>query len=126
MKRVMCLYRVSTKGQVDPQDDIPMQRRECLEFISRQQDWQFCEEVMEKGVSGYKVSIQKRDVIQDLKNRALRKEFDVLLVPADLCSTDWAEERMKLRFWFNGSLSMESKYGAHAKDSRESKTAPIS
>lgn len=71
MKRVMCLYRVSTKGQVDPQDDIPMQRRECLEFISRQQDWQFCEEVMEKGVSGYKVSIQKRDVIQDLKNRAL-------------------------------------------------------
>ncbi len=80
MKRVMCLYRVSTKGQVDPQDDIPMQRRECLEFISRQQDWQFCEEVMEKGVSGYKVSIQKRDVIQDLKNRALRKEFDVLLV----------------------------------------------
>ncbi len=80
MKRVMCLYRVSTKGQVDPQDDIPMQRRECFEFISRQQDWQFCEEVMEKGVSGYKVSIQKRDVIQDLKNRALRKEFDVLLV----------------------------------------------
>ena len=31
MKRVMCLYRVSTKGQVDPQDDIPMQRRECLD-----------------------------------------------------------------------------------------------
>ena len=27
MKRVMCLYRVSTRGQVDKQDDIPMQRR---------------------------------------------------------------------------------------------------
>ena len=54
MKRVMCLYRVSTKGQVDPQDDIPMQRRECQDFINRQSDWKFAGELMEKGVSGYK------------------------------------------------------------------------
>lgn len=26
MKRVLCLYRVSTKGQVDPKDDLPMQQ----------------------------------------------------------------------------------------------------
>ena len=31
MKRVYCLYRVSTKGQVD-KDDIPMQRIKCNEF----------------------------------------------------------------------------------------------
>ncbi len=34
MKRVYCLYRVSTKGQVD-HDDIPMQRTACREFADR-------------------------------------------------------------------------------------------
>lgn len=80
MKRVMCLYRVSTKGQVDPQDDIPMQRRECLDFIRKQPDWKFSGELMEKGVSGYKVSVNKRDAIQEMRARAERREFDVLLV----------------------------------------------
>ena len=80
MKRVMCLYRVSTKGQVDPQDDIPMQRRECQDFINRQSDWRFAGELMEKGVSGYKISAQKRDAIQEMRAMAERKEFDVLLV----------------------------------------------
>ena len=80
MKRVMCLYRVSTKGQVDPKDDIPMQRRECMAFIERQQDWTFVGELMEKGVSGYKVSIQDRDAIIEMRAKAEKKEFDVLLV----------------------------------------------
>ena len=35
MKRVLCLYRVSTKGQVDEKDDIPRQRRECHDFIDK-------------------------------------------------------------------------------------------
>lgn len=80
MKRVMCLYRVSTKGQVDPQDDIPMQRRECLDFISRQPEWKFTGELMEKGVSGYKISASKRDAIQEIRSKAERREFDILLV----------------------------------------------
>ena len=49
MKRVLCLYRVSTKGQVDKKDDIPMQRRECMAFIERMEDWCFYDELMEKG-----------------------------------------------------------------------------
>ena len=76
----MCLYRVSTKGQVDPQDDIPMQRRECLDFISRQPEWKFTGELMEKGVSGYKISASKRDAIQEIRSKAERREFDILLV----------------------------------------------
>ena len=48
MKRVLCLYRVSTKGQVDKKDDIPMQRRECMAFIERMEDWCFYDELMEK------------------------------------------------------------------------------
>ncbi|MBQ7888033.1 MAG: recombinase family protein [Clostridia bacterium] len=80
MKRVLCLYRVSTKGQVDPKDDIPMQRRECLDFIAKQDDWVFFDERLEKGVSGFKVSTAKRDVIIEIREMAERKMFDVLLV----------------------------------------------
>ena len=81
MKRVLCLYRVSTKGQVDQNtDDIPMQRRECLAFIDRMEDWVFFDERVEKGVSGYKVSAENRDAILDIRTLAEKKKFDVLLV----------------------------------------------
>ncbi len=80
MKRVMCLYRVSTKGQVDQQDDIPMQRRECKEFIEKKDDWVFIGERMEKGISGYKVSAANRDAIIEIREMAEKKQFDVLLV----------------------------------------------
>ena len=81
MKRVLCLYRVSTKGQVDQNtDDIPMQRRECLAFIDRMEDWIFFDERVEKGVSGYKVSAENRDAILDIRALAEKKKFDVLLV----------------------------------------------
>ncbi len=80
MKRVLCLYRVSTKGQVDPKDDIPMQRRECMAFIERNEDWVFYDERLEKGVSGYKVSANKRDAIIEIRAMAEKKMFDVLLV----------------------------------------------
>ena len=81
MKRVLCLYRVSTKGQVDrTTDDIPMQRRECMDFIEKMEDWTFYDERVEKGVSGYKVSAEKRDAILEIRSLAENKKFDVLLV----------------------------------------------
>ena len=80
MKRVLCLYRVSTLKQVDKQDDIPMQRRECLDFINRMDDWKFYDERMEKGVAGYKVSANDRDIIVEIREMAEQKQFDVLLV----------------------------------------------
>ena len=80
MKRVYCLYRVSTKKQVDKaKDDIPMQRIACQEF-AKQQNWVIEKEFMEKGVSGFKVSAEDRDAIVELKEAAARGEFDVLLV----------------------------------------------
>jgi site-specific DNA recombinase len=78
MKRVYCLYRVSTKGQVDG-DDIPMQRIACNEFAN-QQGWQIVKELSEKGISGFKVSSEKRDAIQAIKADATKNMFDVLLV----------------------------------------------
>ena len=81
MKRVSTLYRVSTKGQVDVvKDDIPMQRIACHEFADRMDGWVIVKELEEKGVSGFKVSADDRDAIQELKDSALKGEFDVLLV----------------------------------------------
>lgn len=80
MKRVKCLYRVSTKKQVDKDDDLSMQKNECREFIERQRDWVLIDEYYEKGVSGYKVSAKNRDAIQHLLRDADEKKFDVLLV----------------------------------------------
>lgn len=80
MEMVYTLYRVSTKQQVDKtKDDIPMQREACHEFADRM-GWKIGKEFLEKGVSGFKVSANDRDAIQDLKAAALNKEFDILLV----------------------------------------------
>ena len=62
-------YRVSTKGQVDRNDDIPMQKIECRKFCV-QHGWRITLEKAEKGVSGSKVSATKRDAIQELKAEA--------------------------------------------------------
>ena len=81
MKRVNCLYRVSTKRQLNKADenDIPMQHDACHEFAERNR-WAITGEFYEKGISGFKVSANKRDSIQDLKASAEKKEFDILLV----------------------------------------------
>jgi len=44
-KRVYCLYRVSTLGQVE-KDDIPMQRQTCREF-AQMQNWTILKEYAE-------------------------------------------------------------------------------
>lgn len=77
-ERVATFYRVSTKGQLDG-DDIPMQRRACQEFIDRQ-GWTLVKEYIEKGISGFKVSANKRDEIQRAKADADAQAYDILLV----------------------------------------------
>ena len=69
MKKVICLYRVSTVGQVD-HDDIPMQRLACREYAKTHLDWEIVDEICEKGISGYKVSATDRDAIVEIKKRA--------------------------------------------------------
>lgn len=80
MKRVHCLYRVSSMQQVDNNTkDIPMQRIECRRF-AESKNWIITKEYEEKGISGYKVSAKDRNAMQCLKEAALNKEFDILLV----------------------------------------------
>ena len=81
--RVLCLYRVSTDKQLyhnsDNEADIPMQRVRCREFCE-QRNWTIVCELQEEGVSGHKVRAENRDKIQRIKEYALQKKFDILLV----------------------------------------------
>ena len=78
-KRVVCLYRVSTVGQVE-KDDIPMQKQYCREFCKQHPGWEIINEFSEKGVSGFKKSAKDRDAIQEIQRLALQGGFDILLV----------------------------------------------
>jgi len=79
-KRVFCLYRVSRQIQVDKENnDIPMQKQACHEFVERQ-GWKIVKEFYEKGVSGFKVSSAKRDAILEIQREAALGNFDILLV----------------------------------------------
>lgn len=78
-RRVYCLYRVSTLGQVE-KDDIPMQKEACWEFVRQHPRWEIVKEFSEKGVSGFKVSAKDRDAIQEIQRDALQNKFDILLV----------------------------------------------
>ncbi|WP_341323501.1 recombinase family protein [Solibacillus sp. FSL H8-0523] len=79
-KRVWCLYRVSIKKQVSSDDDIPMQRNACMNFVNTKTDWEITNELYEKGVSGWKKKAKDRDEMNIIREGAINKEFDVLLV----------------------------------------------
>lgn len=79
MKRVGCLYRVSTKKQLYD-DDIPMQRKSCRAFIETKEDWMLVKEYYEKGVSGYKLTSEQRSEMAKIKLDVLNKQIDILLV----------------------------------------------
>lgn len=73
------MYRVSSRQQLH-EDDIPMQRSECLSYLGKRSDWEFQKEYVEKAVSGYKKSLKERDVLLEILEDARQKTFDVLLV----------------------------------------------
>ena len=81
--RVCCLYRVSTGKQVDynanHEADIPMQRKACHKFADSM-GWEIVHEEQEDGISGHNVRAENRDKLQNIKERALKQEFDILLV----------------------------------------------
>ncbi|MCL1845917.1 MAG: recombinase family protein [Defluviitaleaceae bacterium] len=79
LRRVACLYRVSTKSQIFD-DDIPMQKKACADFIKKQRVWALEKEYIEKGVSGYHKSADERDALIQLKKDATARKFDILLV----------------------------------------------
>jgi DNA invertase Pin-like site-specific DNA recombinase len=79
-KRVWCLYRVSTKKQVDTEDDIPMQRTACHNYVANKPEWEITNELYEKGISGWKTKVDDRDALNEIKEAAIKGKFDILLV----------------------------------------------
>lgn len=79
-KRVACLYRVSTKKQTKLEDDIPMQRNACMEFIEKREDWELFHEYVEPGISGYHKGLKERPVLQQMISDVEEEKFDVFLV----------------------------------------------
>ena len=71
-KRVVCLYRVSTVGQVE-KDDIPMQKQYCREFCRGQSGWEIVKEFSEKGVSGSKSPPRTETQYRKFKNGLERR-----------------------------------------------------
>lgn len=77
-KRVRSLLRVSSKQQLHD-DDIPIQRAEIANYISKQPDWVFDKEYIEKAISAFKNTVQEREVLLQILEDAKSKQFDVLL-----------------------------------------------
>lgn len=78
LKKARTLLRVSSKQQLYD-DDLPIQRAELAGFIEQKKDWVFDKEYMEGAISGYKNSLEQRDVLQQILEDAEKKEFDILL-----------------------------------------------
>lgn len=78
-RRVVSLYRVSKMEQVIA-EDIPLQKNACREFINNQQGWKLVKEYYEKGVSGFSVTLEKREVLQQIIQDAKNGLFNILVV----------------------------------------------
>lgn len=79
-KRVVCLYRVSTKKQTKSENDIPVQKNACRDFIKAHDDWELFQEYEEPGISGYHKKLKDRKILQEMLKNVQEKKFDVLLV----------------------------------------------
>ena len=77
-KRVVALYRVSSKQQVD-KNGIPLQEMECRVF-AKSMNWKITKEYYEKGVSGFKKKASERKNIQQIKQEVLEGKYDILLL----------------------------------------------
>lgn len=77
-KRVRTLLRVSSRQQLHD-DDIPIQRAEAEQFISKHRDWVFDGEYLEKGISAYHNGVEDREVLQEIMRDARENKFDILL-----------------------------------------------
>lgn len=84
MKRVWCLYRVSSEKQLykdsKGEADIPMQKRACYNFIENKPNWEIVKEISARGISGWKTETKDRDDLTEIKKGAEEKAFDILLV----------------------------------------------
>ncbi|MEN0643350.1 recombinase family protein [Alkalicoccobacillus gibsonii] len=111
--RTWALYRVSTAGQVNSDEDIPMQRNACERYAT-QQGWTISKEVFERGVSGWKKSADQRDELVLLKEAALKNQFDNLIVyHSDRLGRKSEESPFVLKFLHDNHVAVHSASEGH-------------
>ncbi len=98
LKRVYCLYRVSTVGQVE-KDDIPMQKQYCREFASGHPDWHIERNSMKKEFPGLR-SPQRRGTPS--KKSSARPCRENLKSCWFICLTVSDGGMMKRPLWWSG------------------------
>lgn len=92
--RVRILLRVSSRRQLEADGDLDIQRRIILEYIDTHPDWLLdSKEYFEGGISGYKNSVEERDVLQEAYRDAENREYDILVLYKD--DRSWADECLK-------------------------------
>ena len=83
-QRVRILLRVSSQKQLETDGDLDIQRKIVLEYIASHPDWLLDnKEYFEGGISGYKNSVAKRDVLQEAYHDAENREYDILVLYKD-------------------------------------------
>jgi site-specific DNA recombinase len=66
---------------VSDENDLPLQKRKCMEYIGNKPDWEFTDlEYVEAGVSGFHTHTSKRTGLNRAFEDAKKGLFDVLLV----------------------------------------------
>ena len=84
MKRVRMLLRVSSNQQLDADGDLDIQRQIVLDYIGEHADWVLDKkEYFEGSNSGYKNTVAKRDVLQEVLQDAQNGEYNILVVYKD-------------------------------------------
>ena len=99
------LLRVSSNQQLEADGDLTIQRQIVKEYIKRQADWCLdSKEYFEGSNSGYKNSVQERDVLQEALQDACNGEYDILAA--------YKDDRIGRRMWEIGAYVMQLKsYG---------------
>lgn len=118
MKKVRILLRVSSNQQLDADGDLNVQRDINKEYIAKHEDWVLdSKEYFEGGVSGYKNSVKKRDVLQEALKDAMNKEYDILVV--------YKDDRIGRRMWEIGAYVMQLKnYGVDVYTTKDGCISP--
>ena len=105
MKRVRMLLRVSSNQQLDADGDLDIQRQIVLDYIGEHTDWVLDKkEYFEGSNSGYKNTVEKRDILQEALQDARNGEYDILVV--------YKDDRVGRLMWEIGAYVMTlKKYG---------------
>ena len=118
LKRVRILLRVSSDRQLEADGDLSIQRKIVKEYIKQHSDWKLDEkEYFEGSNSGYRNSINDREILLETLEDARNGEYEILAV--------YKDDRIGRRMWEMGSYIMTLKsYGVDTYTVKDGRISP--